>query len=83
MKDEESPELEDCVIISNYLYNISTFIAKNLKKTFPYFFDEKMYPGRDIHYQVKITGKIKGVEFKGMLDGLIVDHDRKKITPLS
>ena len=79
--DENNASLEDSMIVSDYLYNVSVYLAKKLKKEFEYFFGDKINKSREVFYQVKIIGEIKNVKFKGMLDGLVIDHVNKTIIP--
>ena len=66
---------EDAMIVSSYHWWEANSLADALFATYPFL------KGPDIIGQVKIIGKVKGVEIKGMLDFIEINHVDKTIIP--
>lgn len=75
----EIDKLKDYMFCTDYIVRGAKLMATNLESNFPYYFRET--PGVEVHYQVKLTEKVFEVETKCMLDGCVVDHNKKEITP--
>lgn len=68
---------EDPLIVSVYQMNIANDLISQIQTRFPWVNVEH----EDYYPQVKLTGEVDGVEFKGMLDFIMVDKVNKLIYP--
>ena len=65
----------DAMFVSNYQMSIAKDLSNNLLDKYSFLTEG------NIIAQVKLIGEVNGIEIKGMLDFVLVDHENKKIIP--
>lgn len=71
---------ENPFIVSEYDYKSSKRTAEKLKQTYPMLVTPELY-NLEMYTQIKLEGVINGLEIKGMLDFVFINHYKKKIIP--
>lgn len=71
--------LKNYIFCSSYILSGAKKMSEFLSNKHPYYFKET--PGVDVHYQIKLTEEVFKVNTKCMLDGCVIDHNKKEIIP--
>lgn len=76
---------EDKTVINVDTYNKVLACVEALKTseaTRLYFGDDKKPEGIEVFYQLKFKGTLNGVDYRCMMDNLLVDHNNKTLRPI-
>lgn len=72
--------IEESFIISEYYYYQALKCVKTVRSQYPFLVVPEHY-GFELIPQVKLVGEINNIAIKGMLDFILIDHEKKVIYP--